>query len=70
MANKDDQKTPPTSTEAETAAERIDSLRRKAEDGELGQDLLEDVSGGTFNQPSIHTDGVAHTDGVTHTDSP
>lgn len=53
-----------------SVSERIDSLREKAENGELGDEFLEEVSGGTL---PCHTDGITHTDGahsdgVTHTD--
>lgn len=43
--------------DAKEVEDRIASLRQKAENGELGDDLLEDVAGG-------------HTDGVIHVDSP
>jgi hypothetical protein len=39
--------------------EQIRSLRQKAESGELGDEVLEDVAGGTA---SPHTDGVIHVD--------
>jgi len=56
--NKDSQKTS-SLTESETATERINYLRQKAEEGELGHGLLEEVSGGTSE---IHTQDIFHTD--------
>ena len=53
----------PDVNERASVSERIDSLRKKASDGELGDEVLEDVAGG-------HTDSVTHTDGTTHTDGP
>jgi len=61
------------SDETTSVSERIESLRKKAEEGgELGHEHLEDVAGGVNVQPGddFHTDGLQHTDGVTHTDSP
>jgi hypothetical protein len=50
-------------------SQKIDSLRKKAEDGALSDDLLEDVAGGAAHTDGvIHTDGT-HSDGVIHTDS-
>jgi hypothetical protein len=51
-------------------SQKIDTLRKKAEDGALSDDLLEDVAGGAAAHTDgvIHTDG-AHSDGVIHTDS-
>ena len=57
----------PDAGEAASVSQRIDSLRKKASEGELGDELLEEVAGG-HTDGVTHTDG-AHTDGVTHTDS-
>jgi len=56
-----------TPDEAASVGQRIDSLRKTASEGELGDELLEEVAGG-HTDGVTHTDG-AHTDGVTHTDS-
>jgi len=53
--------------EAASVSERIDSLRKKAEQGEIGDEFLEGVAGGCHTDGVTHTDG-AHTDGTTHTD--
>lgn len=57
----------PDAGEAASVSERIDSLRKTASEGALGDELLEEVAGG-HTDGVTHTDG-AHTDGVTHTDS-
>jgi len=41
----------------ESIKEQIRALREKAKAGELGDEVLEDVSGG-------HTDGIIHVDSV------
>jgi hypothetical protein len=67
MAEKKDEKT------AAEVAQQIDSLRQKAAEGELGDELLEEVAGGAMHtNGDIHTNGWRdgiHTDGVIHTDS-
>lgn len=56
------EKTPtrPDPAEVAAVAQRIDSLRERAEEGELG-DELDDVSGGHVNSTHVSS---------THTDSP
>ena len=52
-------------------ASKIDSLRQKVEDGELGDDLLNGVAGGHTNG-TVHTNGSPggiHTNGTIHTNS-
>jgi hypothetical protein len=51
-------------TDSASLKEKINSLRKVAEDGELGDELLEDVAGGGvfFCDMVIHTD--SHTDSI------
>jgi hypothetical protein len=57
----------------EDVAQKIDQLRKRAADGELGDELLEEVAGGVAHtNGDVHTNGSPggiHTDGVVHTDS-
>lgn len=62
MSEKNPTDTRPDASEAASVSQRIDSLREKAE-GELGDELLEDVAGG-------HTDSTVTHTSTTHTNSP
>jgi hypothetical protein len=55
----------PDQGEAASVAQRIDQLRQQAQNGELGDEFLEEVAGGNqFAQIAPHTNGTIHTNGA------